>query len=98
MSQPDPENGEGMTRVRSGWKWFRGRSTRFQVLSWIVVAVLVLAGLGSGGGSDKTAAATTPDKQPSTTSAKSNPTKSNPTKSTQPTTASGDTGRMDAGE
>jgi hypothetical protein len=59
--------------ARGAWRWFRGRSRRFQVVSWVgvVVVILIIIGAADGGGGNsekKTAGGTTSSSTAATTS------------------------------
>jgi hypothetical protein len=42
-----------MDAVGNGWRWFRGRSRGFQIISWVVAVIVVLAIIGAlGRGAD----------------------------------------------
>jgi hypothetical protein len=56
-----------MDKAKTGWRWFRGRSTKFQVISWIVVAFVGLGIAGSGSGGSSSAAPATSTSAPTAT-------------------------------
>jgi hypothetical protein len=69
-----PVSGPEMNAVQKGWRWFRGRSIGFQIISWILVALVALGTAGSANGSSKTtspphSAGGTTASEPTTTTA-----------------------------
>jgi len=83
-----------MENLKRGWRWFRGRSTRFQAISWIVVAVLGLAAIGATGSDDSSGATTVATTKPASSPAPSTDPANGDATPSQPV----DTGRMSDGE